>query len=584
MDISHEQPHSKTLSDYLAIARRRAKLILVSGLITFALGILTVIFLPSTFRSAAVILIEEQDIPQDLVRSTITSYAVQRIEEIKQRIMTTNNIMSIAEQFQLYSAKEFERMTRTEISRDFRANVSISPISADVIDPRSGRPTEAVIAFKLSFDGKKPRTVHKVTNELVTLYLNENLKERVQQSNSTSEFLAAEASALNRQLTELENNISSFKEDNQGSLPELNRFNLSIVDRSQQELLGIITRTQELERRKLEIESNLSQLSPNAPQVLPSGESVLSDRDRLKALRSEYRRLSAIYKEGYPDLKRLQREIQNLENKLGSGAQQEDLAKELQTAKDQLSRYENKYAPQHPSLKAQRNLVKDLEQALANSRQNPSPVAPDNPAYVLLNTQLESIKGEISALQSKSIALRERINKHDTLLSKMPVVEKDYQALLRDYDNAQLKYREIKAKQMEAELARNLEQERKGERFTLIQPPEIPEKPVSPNRILLLVLTLIAASGISVGVAILAEMIDNKVYGERAILSSLGIPALGYIPYMESEDDKAKRKRLYLLALAGLFLLGLILLLLFHFFIKPLDVTWFILLRKLGLH
>ncbi len=584
MDIEYDNPSSKNLSDYIAIVRRRAKLIALSGATILMIGILVVMLLPPTFRSTAVILIEEQDVPQDLVRSTITGYAVQRIEEIKQRIMTTSNIIAIAKQFNLYTEKQFDQLTRNEITVDFRSNVSISPISADVIDPRSGRPTEAVIAFKLSFDGKHINTVHKVTNELVTLYLNENLKERTEQSNSTSEFLAAEAAALSAQLTALENKISIFKEANQGSLPELNSFNLNIVDRSQRELLEIITRTQELKRRKLEIESNLSQLSPSAPQVLPSGESVLSDTDRLKALRSEYRRLSAVYKAGYPDLQRLQREIESLEKSLGTQEQQEDVAKELQLARNQLATYEDRYADNHPSIKAQRNLIADLEATLLQTQNSTGQIIPDNPAYVLLTTQLQSINGEISALQAKNAALRERISKYDGLLSKMPVVEKDYQGLLRDYENTQLKYREIHAKQMQAELARNLEQERKGERFTLIQPPEIPQKPVSPNRKLLLVLTLIVACGASIASAMLAEISDNKIYGEKAILNIVSIPALGFIPYMESAQDKQRKKQLYMLALLMVFAIGIVALILFHFFIKPLDVTWFILMRKFGLN
>ena len=584
METLYANQQTKSLSDYLAIVRRRGKLIAFSGIAILIVGIVVTMLLPPTFRSTAVILIEEQDIPQDLVPSTITSYAVQRIEEIKQRIMTTDNIMSVVEQFELYSPKDLDRLTRSEIARVFRSNVSISPISAEVIDPRSGRPTEAVIAFKLSYDGKQTKTVHKVTNELVTLYLNENLKERAEQSNSTSEFLTAEAEALNAQLAELESTISIFKEANQGSLPELNRFNLSIVDRSQQELLEIITRTQELERRKLEVESNLSQLSPSAPQVLPSGESVLSDIDRLRVLRSEYRRLSAIYKAGYPDLKRLNREITDLERNLGTSSDREDIARELQAAKKQLAAYNDKYVQNHPSIKTQQNLVNELEDALLASKVTASQVTPDNPAYVLLKTQLESIKGEISALKYKGISLRERIAKHDNLLSKTPVVEKDYQALLRDYENAQLKYREIKAKQTQAELARNLEQERKGERFTLIQPPEIPEKPISPNRILLLALTIIASSGISVGSAAVAETIDNKVYGEKAILNIIGIPAIGFIPNMEAQGKRERRKKNFIIGIIGLFLLGLLLLSLFHFFIKPLDVMWFILLRKFGLN
>ena len=63
-----------------------------------------------------------------------------------------------------------------------------------------------------------------------------------------------------------------------------------------------------------------------------------------------------------------------------------------------------------------------------------------------------------------------------------PQVEQQYRELTRDYDNTRLKYQEIRSKQSEAKTAQNLEADRKGERFTLIDPPLPPEEPISPNR------------------------------------------------------------------------------------------------------
>jgi len=69
---------------------------------------------------------------------------------------------------------------------------------------------------------------------------------------------------------------------------------------------------------------------------------------------------------------------------------------------------------------------------------------------------------------------------HAKRLTRMPQVEREYVNLKRDYENSQMRYRELKAKQMEAEVGQQLEKERKGERFSLIDPPQLPEKPSSP--------------------------------------------------------------------------------------------------------
>lgn len=584
MEQEYEEDQPRSIGDYIAIAKRRRKPIVIVACLVLSVAVLAAFLWPPTYRSTAVILIEEQDVPQDLVRSTITSYAVQRIEEIRQRIMTIGNIMSIVERFKLYTEDELRRLTRTEISQDFRSAVMIQPINAEVIDPRSGRPTEAVIAFSLSFEGRKIDTVHKVANELVTLYLNENLRERTEQSTSTSEFLSAEAGALDGLLKDLEQQISVFKEEHQGSLPELNQFNLSIVDRSQRELLDITTRRQELERRKIELAADLAQLNPTSPQILPSGQAVLSDSDRLKALRSEYRQKTAIYRQSHPDLQRLQREIGLLEDTLGEGEADSDIAGELRTAREQLLQYRDRYTDNHPQVTRVKNMISQLEDRLLIERRAASEVIPDNPAYVLLSTQLQTIDSEIEALLQKQQSLRGKIEQHDNLLSRTPAVEKEYQALLRDYENARMKYREIKAKQMEAELARSLEQERKGERFTLIQPPEIPEDPVSPNRTLLLALGLALALALGAGSGVLLEMLDPRVYGEKNIVAATGVASMVLIPYMEDEKDSGAMRRRYLSYAGGATASALVAVTVFHNFVKPLDVAWFILLRKLGLH
>ncbi len=584
MNIETDEEVGKSLSDYLALAKRRKRIMAITAAILFVVGLLAAVLWPATYRSTAVILIESQDIPPDLIRSTITSYAVQRIEEIKQRIMTTGNIMSVVQRFELYSDRELNRLTRSEISKKFRDNVSVEPISADVIDPRSGNPTKAVIAFKLAFDGDEPQKVHKVTNELITLYLNENLRGRTEQSNSTSDFLSSELKSLDTLLKDLESQLSTFKEKNKGSLPELNGYNLNTLDRSEHELIEIKTRMQDLESRKIELASQLAQLNPSAPTILADGKAVLSDSDRLRALQSDYRRKAAIYSPDHPDLMRLNREISVLLQTQGNNNDAKDVGKQLQVARDQLAQAREKYTGEHPEIKKLTEVVSKLEIELQNANRGTPEVIPDNPSYVLLDTQLKSIESEIASLVTKSQLLKENIKENEQLLLKAPSVERDYQVLLRDYDNTRLKYRELSEKQMQAELGKSLEQERKGERFTLIQPPEIPEEPLSPNRIAIVFIALVLAIGFGVVAGIIAEALDPKVYGEKSIEAITGISALVLVPFYEIPVDDSVRKKSTLWIFAGIAVVVLIFIVLFNFFVKPLDVTWFLLLHKLGLN
>ena len=164
--------------------------------------------------------------------------------------MTIGNIIGIVEEFELYTERELERITRTEIAEDFRRAVSIRPISAEVVDPRSGRPSLAIIAFSLSFDGEVPSKVQKITNEITTLYLDENLKDRTAQTKSTSDFLTAESDLLLEQLEGLDDKVAIFKEQNKGALPEQNQFNLSVVDRTELQINSLVYQIKRIKEEK----------------------------------------------------------------------------------------------------------------------------------------------------------------------------------------------------------------------------------------------------------------------------------------------------------------------------------------------
>ncbi|MGK0442575.1 MAG: hypothetical protein ACJA0N_002387, partial [Pseudohongiellaceae bacterium] len=412
--VTEFEEDSKSLSDYVAIIKRRQKKMVLPMVVTFLITLMAIILWPSVYMASATILIEEQEIPKDMVRSTITSFAGQQIQIITQRTMTLKNIMGLVEKYELYDEDELKRKTRTEIAEEFRDDdVRLDVVSATVVDPRSGRPTEATIAFNLAYHHGDPLKAQKVTNELVTLYLNENLRSRTEKTTNTSEFLKSESLALSGQLEELESLLAQFKRDNEGSLPELYQYNLSIIERTERELIDNSLRIKELEKRKIQLQGELVQLSPYAATVLPSGERVLSDYDRLKALESDYRQKSAVYSSQHPDVIRLEREIAVLKTSLGGGLDPKDQAELLRAESNKLEQLVDQYKQDHPKVVAQQRVVDDL----ANSNMNygsasAADVAADNPAYIFQNTQLQSAEIEIKILAEKNEELAVKMQRY----------------------------------------------------------------------------------------------------------------------------------------------------------------------------
>lgn len=572
----------RSVIEYVAALRRRRAPALIAAAMVSLIAVAAAFLWPPTYRSSATILIEQQEVPVDLVRSMVSSYADQRIQVINQRVMTTENLMRIIHRYDLYPEHR-RTMPREALLQRMRDDIAFSMISADVVDPRLGRPTKATIAFSVSYDHRAPQTAAKVANEITTLYLNENLASRRQLADDAATFLTAEANRLNDQIAQLDSKLAVFKEQHVNSLPELTQLNLQLMSRTEDEARETDTRIRSLDQQIVFLEAQLAQLEPASQIYTETGERVLSPSDRLKMLKSEFARANAIYAADHPDVVRMKREIEGLERAVGKIDVGADLVRQLRDARGQLAQAREKYAADHPDVLQLERLVSSIDGAMAAT---PLTVAAtqaqaDNPAWIQVSAQREAALNERASLKDQRDALRVRIRDYESRLSQSPEIAQEYSALVRDLENAQLKYGEVRQKQMEATLAKNLETERKGERFTLIEPPLAPEKPVSPNRLAIVLLGGVLSVGLAIGVVALLEAVDPSVRSARDVSALLPVAPLAVLPWIETPADKASRTRVRRWSLAGAAASVLLAVTLTHFLYRPLDVLWQVALRRL---
>jgi hypothetical protein len=155
-----------------------------------------------------------------------------------------------------------------------------------------------------------------------------------------------------------------------------------------------------------------------------------------------------------------------------------------------------------------------------------------------------------------------------------PRVEEGYKNLMAARNNTQLKYDDLMKKYMEAKVAGGLEKGQMGERFTLIDPARLPEKPVRPNRPAILLIGLLLGIGAGVGTASLQETSDHTAHGSQDLVKAFPFPVLAEIPdIITEEDEQGRRKRMkIIIGMASLSLV--ILVLIVQFFVMDLDVLW----------
>lgn len=571
----------KGLQDYLQIFKRFRRLMLLTVLLVTGIGAIVAYKLPSIYKSTATILIEQQEIPRDLVRSTITSFADQRIQMISQRVMNSENLTAIMNKFNLFT-KERQTATSAALLEKMRADINLEIKNANVVDPQSGRPTQVSIAFSLTFKSDSPKMAQQVAGELATLYLNENLKNRNQAVAETTDFLALEAEKLKAHIAELEAALASFREQHASSLPEVQQLNMQMMDRNEQQLNDIDRQINALTERKSYLEAELAQINPTLPHVTSTGERVYGSKDRLTALDAEYVTLLAKYSPSHPDVVKMRRQMAALEHEVGT-VDNSDIEKQLRGKRMELAQLRERYSDDHPDVRRLQKTMASLESMLNIPVRKPRRVVTqvDNPAYIQLKSQLHGAKVEISSLYASKQRIIAKIAHYEKGLRAAPQVQRKYNDLSLDYDNSMHKYREIKAKQMEADMAKTMEKDKKGERFSLIDPPRLPEEPFTPNRPAIIGLGFILSLGSALGVALFKASLDAGIYGEKALRAIVGTPPLMVIPVLTNRKDQLKtmQVRWGMLGLLMLLVVGAVLLL--HLVIMPLDVLWYTVLRKL---
>lgn len=570
------------LQDYVAILMRRRWQFLLPVLVLFAVASLVAFLWPPTYRSSSTILIEEPDVPRDLVSSTVTSYADQRLQVITQRVMTTRNLISIINKFDLY-VKERERSPINSVVQNMREEIELDLVSADVVDPRSGRPTQATIAFTLSFLDRQPATAQRVLNELVSLYLSENLRTRREQAAETTEFLTSETAKLEALVNRLESKLAEFKRENSGSLPEQAALNLQLMDRTEREMLEIRRQIQSLDERQIYLEAELAQISPY-DSYLVDGQRVLSPAERLRALQTQFISLQGVYGPKHPDVVKLSREIEALKLETGARADPAELALQLDAMQTDLAVAREKYSDGHPDVVRLQRQIAATRAALAAAESTPPPAAveakPDNPAYIRLKAQLQAGSSDRRALASQQVALSAKLKDLERRILDAPQIEQAYLLLQRDYENALANYREVRAKETAAELGQALETERKSEQFSLIEPPDLPVEPVQPNRWAILVLGFVFSVAAGVGCVALFENLDQSIHGPRQLALLTGAPPLLVVPHIKNRFDTWHTWSRAALSATGAVVLVAGGLYVVQEYVIPLDVLWSIAERR----
>jgi uncharacterized protein involved in exopolysaccharide biosynthesis len=572
-----------TPRDYLAIVRRRKWQLVLPGFLIMVLALAIALLWPPTYRSQATILVEQSEIPQDLVTTLIDEYLERRLEAITRRVMVSENLIRIIERYDLYP-DERAKSPIASVVESMRGYIAMTPITTQVTNPQSGRTTASTVAFSLSFDHRSPETAQRVTNELVSLYLNENLRQRRESAGQTTTFLREERERLEQRLNEVGRRLTEFKAANNGALPEQMAANQQAMLRLEQELRDVDRNIQALREKEALYAAQLALTEPFQLYTAAARNAPPTPAAQLEAQRLQLATLRARYGETHPDVVRTAREVAALERTVGASAGDRAAAERARdAARAEHEAVLQRYTPEHPDVQAARRRLDAAEAAVRAAQAGTSGATrPDNPAYITLEGQLAATRADLGATIEQRKGVVETLERYRELMTKAPLVEREYSELMRALAELTALRDDVARRETTAQLGQTLETELKGERFSLIEPPTFPLDPVKPNKLLVMLIGFVLAAGSGIGMVTVLHLLDDAVYTVKDVASVVGEPPLVVVPRVVTVYDRALGWALRLLVVAVVATLVGLLLYWIHTTFIPLDVLAYDIQRRVA--
>jgi len=499
--------------DYLRIAWKRRWIIAIPLLVVASTTAVVAMFLPNRYRASTSVMIVPQRVPENFVRSTVTTELPERLNMISQQILSRTRLERIIQEFNLYQ-RERQRLIMEDVIEQMRRDISLQV--------NTNRNRDAASSFNVSFESSDARTAMRVTERLGSLFVQENLEDRALLADQTNQFLQTQLEESKRRLLDHEKKLQEFRQRNNGQLPEQVSSNLQMMQSAQLQLQNVAESANRDRDRMLQLERNLADLQQAAAPVVT------------------------------PALP-------------GAPEQPTTIAQQLEAAKAVLRALELRLKPEHPDIGRQKRLIAELE-AKAEDEALKQPLSAVSPAPTIIvdrnalsraesmRAEIQELRGRIESAKRETMRLQDVIQAHSSRVQAAPSLESQLTELMRDYTTLQENYTSLLKRSEDAKMAVQMERRQIGEQFRILDGARLPERPISPNRLQINLMGLLAGLALGLGLAALLEYRDTSVKSDDDIVTALALPVLAVIPVMTSAAERrALRKRqLMLVASASL--------------------------------
>jgi polysaccharide chain length determinant protein (PEP-CTERM system associated) len=485
-----------TMDDYLAMLRRRIKVILVPTLMAPLAGFLVSYLFAAKYTSNSLVLVVGQKVPEGIVQSVVTEDLAQRIATLQQQVLSHDRLQPMVERLGLAKPGQ----DADEAIEIIRNNMTVEPVITDLSDIASGgkkKPGQGspVPGFTVGYTAASARRAQLICNELTSLLLTENLRSREDVARGTTDFLSKQVEDTKRNLDEQDSKLADFKKQYVGQLPGDEDNNLKILTGLSSQLEANTQTLSRAQQDKAYTESLLAQQLTAWKNSLSSN-NPLTLQQQLSQLQSQLIDLQARYTDDHPDVIKTKADIAEVKKKL-----------------------------------AEANTPSKATDTVADKGPGSEP-----PEIRQLRLQVHQYEDLIVQGTRDQKRLNEEIALYQSRVSLSPAIEEQYKQMARNYENTQKVYQDLLADKSKSDIALNMERQQEGEQMRMLNPANLPDMPSFPNRLLFAGAGLGAGLALGCTLAVWLEFRDNSIRTQADAEAALELPMLVAVPWVAEPE------------------------------------------------
>jgi succinoglycan biosynthesis transport protein ExoP len=504
----------RTPAEYLKILRRRKWLIILPVIAVGVAASYVIYRLPDVYKSSTLIVVKPSTLPQSVIPMGTEDALTRQLAGITQVVTSRSSLEPLVEKYHLYQAERRRGEAMESIFSMIRSDIKVD------VNTRN----DITNGFDISYRYRDPKIAQAVTAELASQYINVQAAEQLSSAQAALQFIDNQVSQTKDELDAIDAKRLKFMQENLGSLPSSGPSLLGQLTGLREQQKALISEVGRLQDRRASLSGQLTLMLKAAEVMIDDAAEDLTDPKstpswaelvkRKADLEGELQRMSTEYREKHPDIQAKRAQIKSVDEQM-------DL------------------------------MVADWK-ARIDERRKKLENRPDLQINAM-KLEIKNVDGEILRQQKQLADAEASIATISDRINSVPGAEVALTALDREYDTKKTAYDKLLQEQQKIALNANATTEQQAQGIEVIDPANLPTKPVAPKRLLLVGMALAVGLGIGLVLAGIFEVpLLLTIQSTEDARHYTGLPVLISVPeLLTPQEARALPRRRRLLLAAG---------------------------------